>query len=111
MAVLRFFSFIAWTAVFVVVLLFAIKNTEPVTLRFYFDAAWQTPLVLLVLASFVAGAVFGVIACLPALARRRRETVSLRRELAVRQPGARGAAAAPPAGAERGQLPDVPFAP
>jgi uncharacterized integral membrane protein len=107
MAVLRFFSFIAWTAVFVVVLLFAIKNTEPVTLRFYFDVAWQTPLVLLVLASFVAGAVFGVIACLPTLARQRRDTLGLRRELALRQPGA-----AAPAGGERGRLPDdVPLVP
>ncbi|MGH8680543.1 MAG: LapA family protein, partial [Burkholderiales bacterium] len=92
MAVLRFFSLIAWTAVFVVVLLFAIKNADPVTLRFYFDAAWQTPLVLLVLASFAAGAVLGVIACLPALARQRREAVRLRKELELHQPGASGPA-------------------
>jgi uncharacterized integral membrane protein len=105
MAVLRFFSFVGWTAVFVVVLLFAIKNTEPVTVRFYFDAAWQTPLVLLVAASFAAGAVFGVIACLPALARQRREATGLRKELELRQP------AAPPAGARAASVPDTPFAP
>jgi uncharacterized integral membrane protein len=110
MAVLRFVSFIAWTAVFVDVLLFAIKNTEPVTLRFYFDAAWQTPLVLLVLVSFVAGAVFGVIACLPALARQRRETLGLRRELALRQPGAAGGAAVAAGGGD-GRVPDAPLVP
>ncbi len=110
MAVLRLFSFAAWTAVFLVVLLFAIKNTEPVTLRFYFDAAWRTPLVLLVLAGFVAGAVFGVIACLPALARQRREALGLRRELDLRQPGAPGAAG-PPAGTPRGAVADTPLVP
>ena len=107
MVVLRFFSFIAWTAVFMVVLLFAIKNAEPVTLRFYFDTAWQTPLVLLVLVSFAAGAVFGVIACLPALARQRRAALGLRKELDLRQPGPAG----PPAGPQRVAVPDVPFAP
>ena len=110
MVVLRFFSFIAWTAVFVVVLLFAIKNAEPVTLRFYFDAAWQTPLVLVVLASFTAGAVFGVIACLPALARQRREAVRLRKELDLRQPGSAGPAG-PAAGPGRASVPDAPSLP
>jgi len=107
MAVLRFASLIAWTAVFVVVLLFAIKNAEPVTLRFYFDAAWQTPLVLLVLVSFAAGAVFGVIACLPALARQRREALGLRKELDLRQRGPAG----PPAAPQRAAVPDVPLFP
>jgi uncharacterized integral membrane protein len=106
LVVLRFFSFIAWTAVFVVVLLFAIKNAEPVTLHFYFDAAWQTPLVLLVLVSFAAGAVFGVIACLPALARQRREALRLRKELDLRQPGA-----AEPAGPRPAPVPDAPSLP
>jgi uncharacterized integral membrane protein len=104
MAFLRFVSFLAWTAVFVLVLLFAIKNAEPVTLRFYFDTAWQTPLVLLVLVSFAAGAVFGVIACVPALARQRREILGLRKELKLRQPAT---AAAP----ERAAVPDVPLVP
>jgi uncharacterized integral membrane protein len=107
LVVLRFFSFIAWTAVFVVVLLFAIKNAEPVTLRFYFDTAWQTPLVLLVLVSFAAGAVFGVIACLPALARQRREALGLRKELELRQRGPSG----PPAAPQGAAVPDAPLLP
>jgi uncharacterized integral membrane protein len=107
MAFLRFVSFVAWTAVFVLVLLFAIKNAEPVTLRFYFDTAWQTPLVLLVLVSFASGAVFGVIACVPALARQRREILGLRKELRLRQP----ATSAAPAGPERAAVPDVPLLP
>jgi uncharacterized integral membrane protein len=111
LVVLRFFSLIAWAALFTVVLLFAIKNAEPVTLRFYFDAAWETPLVLLVLASFAAGAAFGVIACLPALARRRRDAVRLRKELELRQPGVAGTAAGPAAAREPVSVPDAPLTP
>jgi uncharacterized integral membrane protein len=36
----------------VLLLAFAAKNTDPVTLRFYFGLAWQAPLVALLLASF-----------------------------------------------------------
>jgi uncharacterized integral membrane protein len=107
MVLLRLISFVVWTAVFVIVLLVAIKNADPVTIRFYFDRTWETPLVLLVLASFAAGAVFGVIACLPALARRRREILGLRRELDLRP--ARDSA--PPAGSERAAVHDVPLLP
>jgi len=74
---------VTWTirlAVFLVVLVFAVRNTEPVTLRFYFDLAWQTPLVLLLLAFFVAGALFGLAAALGALLRQRRELQRLRRD-------------------------------
>ncbi|MGH8680898.1 MAG: lipopolysaccharide assembly protein LapA domain-containing protein, partial [Burkholderiales bacterium] len=66
--------------------------------------------VLLVLVSFAAGAVFGVIACLPALARRRRDAVRLRKELELLQPGA-SAAAGPPTGPERASVPDAPSLP
>ena len=43
-------------ALFVVLLAFAARNTDPVTLRFYFDLAWQAPLVALLLAFFAAKA-------------------------------------------------------
>jgi putative membrane protein len=40
-------------------LAFAARNTEPVTLRFFFELAWQAPLVALLLVFFVAGAALG----------------------------------------------------
>jgi uncharacterized integral membrane protein len=84
MAFVRLLTSLLWAAVFVVLLLFAIKNAEPVTLQFYFDRAWQAPLVFVVLASFAAGAVFGVIACVPSLVRQRREIAGLKKELSLR---------------------------
>ena len=86
MAVIRFLIFLFWSAVFVVLLLFAIKNTELVTVRFYFERAWEAPLVFVVLAAFAFGAAFGVIACTLPLLRQRRAILGLRRELKSRAP-------------------------
>jgi len=66
-------------ALFVVLLAFAAKNTEPVTLRFYFDLAWQAPLVALLLAFFAAGAVLGLIAMIGTYLSQRREIARLQR--------------------------------
>ena len=66
-------------ALFVVLLAFAAKNTDPVTLRFYFDLAWQAPLVALLLAFFAAGAVLGLIAMSGSYLAQRREIARLRR--------------------------------
>ena len=71
-------------ALFVVLLAFAARNTDPVTLRFYFDLAWQMPLVALLLAFFVAGALLGVVAALGVLIRQRREIGRLEREAEAR---------------------------
>jgi len=73
---------VAWAIrllVFVLLVAFAAKNVEPVTLRFYFDFAWQAPLVVLLFAFFVAGALFGIAALLGTLLRQRREIAALRR--------------------------------
>ena len=66
-------------ALFVVLLALAVRNTEPVTLRFYFDLAWQAPLVALLLAFFAAGAALGVIAMSGTYLAQRREIARLRR--------------------------------
>ena len=71
-------------ALFVVLLAFAAKNTDPVTLRFYFDLAWQAPLVALLLAFFAAGAVLGLIAMSGTYLAQRREIARLQRADASR---------------------------
>ncbi|MEX2239330.1 MAG: lipopolysaccharide assembly protein LapA domain-containing protein [Burkholderiales bacterium] len=81
---------LTWTiriALFILLLAFAARNTETVTLRFYFDLAWQAPLVVLLLAFFAGGAALGLLAALGAVLRQRREASRLRREL--RAAGAR----------------------
>ena len=66
-------------ALFVVLLAFAAKNTDLVTLRFYFDLAWQAPLVALLLAFFAAGVALGLIAMLGTWLAQRREIARLQR--------------------------------
>lgn len=72
--ILRIFLFLA-------LFLFALKNTDPVSLRLYFDQVWQAPLALVLLVFFVAGAAVGVLATLATVFRQRREISRLRREL------------------------------
>ena len=73
-------------AIFLFLLAFAARNTDPVTLRFYFDLAWQMPLVALLLAFFVAGALLGVAAAIGVLIRQRREIGRLERNAQARDP-------------------------
>jgi uncharacterized integral membrane protein len=88
-----------WLLLFLLLLAFAAKNTEPVTLRMYFELAWQAPLVLLLFAFFAAGALLGVLALLGTLLRQRREILRLRRE-ARGKAQVQDARQAPPAAAE-----------
>jgi putative membrane protein len=67
--------------IFLFLFAFAIKNTDPVSVRFFFDAAWQAPLVIVVLAFFAGGAVLGALSLLGTIFGLRRETGRLRREL------------------------------
>jgi putative membrane protein len=96
---------VTWTirlTLFLLLLVFAVWNTEPVTLRYWFGQAWQAPLVIVLLAFFAAGALFGIAAVLGTMLRQRREVGRLRREARVQaqsRPQAR--AEAPPPALER----------
>jgi putative membrane protein len=84
---MRFLRYIAWllrALLFIALLLFAIKNTEPVTLHFYLDQAWQAPLILVILVFFAAGAALGVVSCLAKLFAQRREIQALKKEAGAR---------------------------
>jgi uncharacterized integral membrane protein len=84
-------------AIFLFLLAFAARNTDPVTLRFYFDLAWQMPLVALLLAFFAAGALLGLAAALGALVRQRREISRLEREAHAQSADGASRSARPPA--------------
>ena len=91
---MRVLTWVIRLAIFLFLLAFAARNTDPVTLRFYFDLAWQMPLVALLLAFFTAGALLGLVAALSVLIRQRREIGRLEREANARNAIARQA---PPA--------------
>src|SRR4051812_33017432 len=76
--------YVTWTvrlAVFFFLLAFAVKNTDPVTLRFYFELAWQAPLIVLLLVFFAGGAAFGLAGSLSTIFSQRRKLLALRRTL------------------------------
>ena len=78
---------LAWTLriiLFLALFLFALKNTDTVSLRLYFDQVWQAPLILVLLVFFAAGAAMGVLATLATVFRQRRDIARLQRELSSR---------------------------
>ena len=73
-----------WTLrllLFVVLLGFALKNAEPVIIRFYLGLRWEASLALVALVFFGTGAAAGGIACLGYVYRQRREILQLRKDL------------------------------
>jgi len=68
-------------ALFLLILGFAVRNTEPVRVQFYLGAQWEAPLVFVMLVVFVVGAAAGVAASLGYLFRQRRELLQLRKQL------------------------------
>lgn len=67
---------------FIVFFGFALKNTQEVALRFFLDYEIRAPLVLMLLAFFVSGAIFGVFAMIPTVLRQRRDVANYRKTLA-----------------------------
>jgi uncharacterized integral membrane protein len=59
--------------VFFTLFAFALNNQQPVTVRWFFGAEWQAPMVIVVLVAFAAGSALGVLAMVPAWWRHRRE--------------------------------------
>ena len=84
-------------ALFVLLLAFAAKNTDPVTLRFYFGLVWQAPLVALLLAFFAAGVALGLMAMFGSWFAQRRELSRLQRTDTARKEAGSGTVSQPPA--------------
>src|SRR5271170_5324991 len=77
---LRVVTWILRLVLFALLFGFALKNTDPVSLRFYFDYAWSAPLILLLLFFFVGGVIVGWTASMAKVFRQRREILNLKRE-------------------------------
>jgi putative membrane protein len=74
--------------IFLFLLAFALKNSDPVSVRFFFDSDWQAPLIIIVLAFFAGGAALGVLSLLGTVFGLRREVSRLKR--AANQPAKSG---------------------
>lgn len=70
-------------ALFLLILSFAIVNTDPVTVRYYLGHQWEAPLVVVLLVAVCAGVLVGLLTGLFQTLQLRREIAALKRELAA----------------------------
>jgi uncharacterized integral membrane protein len=66
---------------FVLVLTFAVMNTDTVTLRYFLGWEWQSPLIFVLLITFCAGIALGLTVGLGQILKQRREITALGRKL------------------------------
>ena len=83
---MRFIYFILSTVLFILLLGFSLKNTEPVVLHYYLGVAWQAPLSLMILIVLILGITAGIVALLPIFIKQRRDIVALKREIQALKP-------------------------
>ena len=94
---MRYLLWLLKFALFMLVLSFAVKNTEMVTVRYYLGHEWQGPLVFVLLIFFCIGTAVGVVASFTHLFRQRREIAALKHELRTQaRSGGDAAPANPP---------------
>lgn len=94
---MRFITWVINGLLFILALGFAIKNTAPTELRFFFftgDYVWNFPLVIYLLVFFVAGVVAGLLSVIPSYFRGRREIARLRKDVRLAAKPAPGSVAA-----------------
>lgn len=82
--------------IFVVLLVFAVQNTDPVGLRFFTGQVWEAPLVLVLLGFFVGGVILGALSLLGVIFRQRREISRLKRSASTGKPPAADVVVPPP---------------
>lgn len=76
---MRYLALLFKIVLFIFLLGFAVKNSDVVTLRYFFGYEWQSPLALVILVSFAIGLLIGLLACTWRLLRSHRELRQLRR--------------------------------
>ena len=78
---MRYVLWLLRIVLFLLLLGFAVKNSDSVTVYYYFGAEWRAPLVFVLLICLCAGAALGILATLGQLFRQRREISDLKRAL------------------------------
>jgi uncharacterized integral membrane protein len=90
---MRYLLWLAGPVLFLFFLTLAVKNLDPVVVRYFLGYEWRAPLIFVLLIFFIVGAVLGILATLGQIVRQRREIGVLKRELGAQ----RGPAAEAPA--------------
>lgn len=85
---MRILVWVVRLVVFLLLLTWAVRNVQPVTLNWLGDYVWQAPLVVMLLVSFLLGVVATLLALSAKLLRQRRELADLRQTLAQASPSA-----------------------
>ncbi|AGW89190.1 membrane protein [Ralstonia pickettii DTP0602] len=93
---MKLFAWIVRIVVFVLLFVLALRNTAEASLQLFFNAVWHAPLILILFAAFVLGAVAALASVAPNLMRQRMELARLRRALADAGAQASASAATPP---------------
>ena len=81
---MRYLSWMVRFVLFLLLLGFAVKNSESVVLHYYLGYEWQAPLVLVLLVFFFVGVVIGVSANLVVVFKQKREILALKKELRLK---------------------------
>jgi uncharacterized integral membrane protein len=95
---MRIFVWLFRGLIFFALFAFALNNQADASVKWFFGYEWRAPMVFIVLAAFVLGCVFGVLAMVPSWWRHRRVARRHRPEPA---PPNTGTAAPPAAPAEQ----------
>lgn len=81
---MRYLIWLLRAALFIALLGFAVKNDQPVVLRYFFGYEWQASLVVVLLLFLAVGVGIGILAVLGNVFRQRREISALKRELRLK---------------------------
>ncbi|MBK9160612.1 MAG: LapA family protein [Nitrosomonadales bacterium] len=81
---MRYLNWLLRAVLFIALLGFAVKNDQQVTLHYFFGYEWQSPMVVVLLVFFAAGALIGVLAMFVHVLQQRREIARLKRDIRVK---------------------------
>jgi uncharacterized integral membrane protein len=80
-------QYLIWSlraVLFLMLLGFAVKNDQPVVLRYFFGYEWSTSLVVVLLCFFTLGVAVGLLSMFASLLRQQRELAAVKRELKLK---------------------------
>ena len=78
---MRSLNWILRAVLFLALFGFAVKNDQPITLRYFFGYEWQSTLVIVLLIFFAAGTAVGILAMFANVLQKSREIAALKRDI------------------------------